>query len=114
MPEYVFEQELIETTCWSRPDPDWHYVDRAGHAHDSRRELLVRVKDDPNESDSWFDADGEEWNASTHLECRLCGEHIEPRVIGDPYQTHIPGPVHFYRDGVEITEAEYRAGVGEL
>lgn len=113
--EYRVEREQIELTGLSpRPDPDWRYTDPAGHEHDSSYALLIRVQDDPDEPPFYVDDDGEEWNAPDHLECRLCGEHIEPGTIGpSPFREFVPGPVRYYRDDVEITEAEFVAAEQE-
>jgi hypothetical protein len=114
-PVYRWEHETIDVSSISpRRDPNWRYTDRAGHEHDVRGELLVRVQDDPGDPPFIFDSDGEEYNAPDHLECRLCGEHITPDIVGpSPFQECIMGPVHYYRDDVEISEDEFHAATGE-
>ena len=118
-PTYRTEVEQIELTSYGpQPDPDWRCTDHAGHEHDASRETLVMVQDDPDEPPFYTDEDGEEYNAPTHLECRLCGEHIEPGVVGpSPFRSFIPGATHYYRDEgdgeAEITEAEFMAAVND-
>lgn len=110
---YRVECEQIEVTSLNpRPDPGWHYTDLAGHEHDHRRELLVETYDDPDDDPVYIDEDGEEWNAPTHLECRECGEWIEPGTLPpSPFAEYVPGVVRYYRDDVEISETEFKAAI---
>lgn len=109
--------DSIETTSlggWE-PDPNWSYIDAAGHVHTWKSKSFRWVKDDPNAPDFWTDADGDEHNADTHAECKKCGEHIEPATRwrpGDTFSTFIPGPVRYLLDGVEVTKEQAEAAIG--
>lgn len=106
---YRMECEPIEVTSLGpRPDPNWTFTDAAGHEHDAKRELLDWLQDDPDDPPFYFDVDGDEHNADSHWECRLCGEWIEPGTTGpSPYREFIAGPKHYYRDDEPISEAEF-------
>lgn len=72
----------------NEPDPDWRYVDLAGHGHfrsniGDHYPTLKWAETDPGGMDS----DGEEWPPTGHHECRHCGEHIVPGArLGRPQQ----------------------------
>jgi hypothetical protein len=108
---YVVEVDAIEVTGFSmKPDPNWTYLDRAGHLHDHSRALLITVQDNPDDPPFYFDEDGEEYNAPDHLECSICHEHIDPGLIPpSPYREFIQGMTRYYRDGEPITPEEYAA-----
>lgn len=70
--------EYIDVTPCTEPDPDWAYVDRAGHEHrwiqkasgsGYALESLLLIIDMPATDNH---------PASSHLECPLCRERIIP------------------------------------
>ena len=93
------EREWIDVTMMGgnwKYDPDWEFVDRAGHTHwrfDARFPTLVWVVDDVHYHDGDECADG-------HLACSLCFEPIEPGRV--PASSFIPGLVSYYLDGEPI------------
>lgn len=107
-----FEVDQIDVTMlggnW-KYDPDWRYVDKAGHHHwvlegigvFGRFPTLLYIIDSV-----YLDRDGEP-QQDGHLCCSLCYEPIEPGRV--PAPSTILGMKHWYLDDVEITEAEANA-----
>jgi hypothetical protein len=61
--------DIIDTTTHGPTfDPAWRFTDAAGHEHTADRPLMVERLDHPAEPAFYFDVDGEEWNADSHLE----------------------------------------------
>lgn len=87
--------EIIDVTNYGpRRDPDWAFTDTAGHTHTWDSGTWHSVQDDPDEPAFYFDADGEEYNADTHIECKTCGEHLHPGMLEPTgWHEHIPGRV---------------------
>lgn len=90
------------------PDPDWHYVDLAGHEHSHTSESFKRIQVEEN----WFDQDGIEHNGRYHFECKGCGEWIVPGtryVPPDFARRQIPGMIHYIltRDDGHMKSTEY-------
>lgn len=98
----------IEVTSNSpRPDPKWSFTDEHGHTHTWESGTWHRVQDDPDEPPFWFDVDGEEHNAPSHTECKLCGEHVHPGTRGpSAFREFIPGPLHCTLNGQPISREE--------
>lgn len=75
---YHGQQEMIDATPLQEPDPNWLYIDAEGHEHrwwHDRTPTLQQIIDIPSSGDPGED----DWTpAVTHLECIICGEHIEP------------------------------------
>lgn len=105
------EQEHIDVTTlgdnW-KYDPDWTYVDQAGHHHlydpEGQRQRGATF---PTLAwwidDIWYASDGDGPYDDGHLCCSLCYEPIQPgTVLGD---TKVLGPKRSYLNDVEISEA---------
>ncbi|MCR4375619.1 MAG: hypothetical protein NUW22_12300 [Acidobacteria bacterium] len=111
--------DVVEVTSIRRPDTSWRKVDQLGHSHcwytdgapaDSYRPdhcyvtpSLVWVKD----GETFYEDDDEPHDVG-HLECRECGEKIEPGYTADTMSQHIPGMRRFRIDGVSVSEEEFR------
>jgi len=94
--------DLIEVTSSHRPDPAWVFIDAHGHEHrwhvDGKPAMsynpsakygtpsLVWVKD----GESYWPDDDEPHEVG-HLECRQCGEHIEPGYTADTIRQYVRG-----------------------
>lgn len=124
MTNFECGQNPIDVTSAHRPDTAWRVTDAHGHEHrwhvdgkpavsyapSARYETptLVWVKDG---EEYWEDDD--EPHAVGHLECRLCGEHIEPRYRADDCTQYIPG-LRWYRiDGRLVSPDEYARRLAE-
>jgi hypothetical protein len=83
------------------PDPDWHYVDAAGHEHTYGAGTFKTV----NVFNGYWEGGDEDW--SSHQECVQCGEWIVPGTLLRHGPMFIHGPSRFYVDGVEVTEDEF-------
>lgn len=87
--------EVTDVTNYGpRRDPAWTFTDAAGHAHTWESGTWHEVQDDPDEPAFAYDVDGEEYNASAHIECKTCGDHLRPGMLPPTgWHEHIPGPV---------------------
>jgi hypothetical protein len=113
---YRIDYEEIEVTSnlpsW---DPNWRFIDVAGHWHDGNWKLLIWAQDDPEDEPFWLDVDGDEHNADGHLECKLCGEWIFPRLLPPSmFREFIRGMARYYIDDVQVTQEEFRAATGSI
>lgn len=116
----IFEmrRDMIDVTSMHRPDTSWRFVDAIGHEHrwhvDGKPAVsynpsarydtptLVWVKDG---EEYWEDDD--EPHAVGHLECRQCGERIEPRYTADSTTQHIAGLAHYRINGESVSREEF-------
>lgn len=87
----------------TKVDPDWTWIDPAGHTHDARLKKavwkIVRV---------WWCEDCRDEHEDHELVCRYCSAKVKPRYVPDYDQpTHIPGlkeaTLDVDRDGVRST-----------
>ncbi len=112
---YTAEVEQIETTTMSPPmtlDQTWTETDKRGHVHDALGEGTTwhwKVRH------TWINSDGDEYDDGRY-ECRKCHREIHPQFVPKPgwgggFRTFMPGRTTYYRDGVEITEAEFLVAV---
>jgi hypothetical protein len=101
------ETERIEVTSnLPRPDQKWRYTDEQGHEHSWQDgyPTLRTVVDDVY----WCEGCQDE-HEETHLECSLCGETIEPGMVGpSPFREFIPGRTSYYLDDEPISEERFR------
>lgn len=111
MPEGVLsmEAEMVEApSMGGGPDHNWTYTDKLGHDHyydgyPVPYPTLVDVSDG-----TYYCADCHDEHDRSHLECRICGEEIEPAVRGgNTFMQWVPGRRRFTLDGAEITEARF-------
>lgn len=116
--------EMVDVTSMHRPDTSWLITDTHGHPHrwyvdgqpadgyrpDAKYETptLVWIKDG---EEYWEDSD--EPHEVGHLECRECGEHIEPHYTADSCTAYVPG-LRWYRiDGQHVSKEEFERRVAE-
>lgn len=104
------EVERIEvTTGLPQPDPNWSYIDHAGHEHAygqpgpfrDRYPTLVERAGEPY----WCD-DCDDEHVDTWLECPLCGEKIAPGTYVDTSPRYIAGPTSYLIDGQPVSKEE--------
>jgi hypothetical protein len=116
----VFEStcDMLDVTSNHRPSIGWCLVDVHGHEHrwyvgdqpatvyrpglKYETPSLVWVKD----GEAYWE-DDDEPHAVGHLECRLCGEHIQPGYMADTYRQYMPGLRRFRINGVEVLREEF-------
>lgn len=117
----VFEMtcDLIDATSLSRPDTAWCFIDAAGHEHRWHVGDLPATSYNPSgtyhvpslvwvkDGEEWFEYDDEPHDVG-HYECRLCGEHIEPRYRADDTRQQIAGLRHYSINGESVSEEEFR------
>lgn len=91
--EISYEQDMVDVTMLHEPDPDWVFVDAAGHEHRWRGDwrkadlpTLVFVRDDDH-----GDECGCERCPSYHFECRQCGQRVDPETMPSPERRYMPG-----------------------
>jgi hypothetical protein len=116
----VVEREIIPVHYLGDIDADWTYTDDAGHRHHCEYEAadryptLIRVRDG-----TYWSEDYQDELEVTHLECRQCGEAIQPGMTG-PGTRYVSGPVTATLDGEPVSldrakqlAAEWRALSGK-
>lgn len=105
--ELRVETEMIDVTSGlPRPDETWSYIDRQGHGHryDNGYPTLVEVVDR-----TYWCADCNDEHQDTHLECRICGESIEPGMRGpSPFREFAPGRTAYYLNDEPISPERYQ------
>lgn len=94
------QQIRVETNV-PEADPEWRFVDAAGHGHfratNGGYPTLRYVEDTPE----GFGPDGEEYGPEGHMECTTCGEHIQPGMKPpDPFPRYIAGPTEYNVEAV--------------
>ena len=106
----TIERNAIEVppSFLPEPDPDWTFIDAAGHAHysDDGYPTLERVV-----VDTWWCADCHEHHDDEAMACRVCGERIRPGTLApSPFSRRMPGTEtwavevdRFYEQGTEHT-----------
>jgi hypothetical protein len=101
--ELVVEREIIPVHYLSDIDADWRFTDAAGHLHHcdyaaaDHYPTLRRVTDE-----TWWCEDCRDKHETAHLECRRCGETVQPGVTG-PGVTYVPGPATATLDGQPVS-----------
>jgi hypothetical protein len=115
----LFESgNFLDVTSLHRPDTSWRQLDAHGHEHrwyvegkpavsyrpSDKHETptLVWVKD----GEAYWPDDDEPHDVG-HLECRQCGEHIEPRYCADTTTQHIAGPRWYRINGESVSFDEF-------
>lgn len=106
-------REAIPVHYMSDIDGNWRFTDAAGHVHHceyaapDHYPTLITVLDA-----SWWCEDCHDEHDDTHLECRQCGQEIQPGMTG-PGIRYIAGLTTYTLDGEEITEERAMALVAE-
>lgn len=109
------ERERIMVSSCSghyEPDPNWRYVDHAGHVHTYDNADKMRM-DVLEKAEDWeHDEGSQEFYPNGDIVCRHCGELIEPGTVYHPpsmYPQSIPGLAHFVVGPCrhEITPEQY-------
>lgn len=116
----VFEcyRDMIEVTSHHRPDTTWRFVDARDHEHrwyegdrparyydpslSYDTPTLIWVKDG---EEYWQDDD--EPHEVGHLECRQCGEHVNPGYKADDTRQYVAGIFHGRINGVFVSKEEF-------
>lgn len=100
-PNLEIRVSQIDCTSWGPDaDPDWKYVDAAGHGHFRTKAGYPTLKEitepftDPD--------DGETWDRHIRWECPHCGEHIVPGTLLAQVSRSFPGQRHYLIDGKEV------------
>ena len=108
LPPYLeVEHEVVEIRFATTPmevDPDWRYVDEAGHLHayvDGKTPTLEWVVDR-----TWWCEDCGENHEDGHLACKVCREEIEPGRKPGPSVQHRPGRVSYSLCGQPIARED--------
>jgi hypothetical protein len=115
---FEMKRELLEATCLHRPDTSWNIVDRNRHKHSWHADgkpatsynpgtkydtpSLVWVKD----GEEWWEDDDEPHDVG-HLECRICGQYIEPGYTSDSTRQYVPGPYEYTINGQPVSKEEF-------
>lgn len=106
-PTLRIERESIDVSSWGQErDPNWRYVDAAGHGHfyDKGYPTLSEVTETMVDPD-----DGDEWQAHVRWECPHCGEVIKPASRPSMGDSTVPGMKRYYVDEVEVDRETFLA-----
>lgn len=99
------EQEWIDVTAMSEPDPAWTYTDRGGHVHRAVKAGSDRVDYptlDLQSSDPHWCWECQDTHVDHWWECPLCEEKIVPGSrMGQPRK--IPGMTTFMIDDEPVS-----------
>ena len=101
--ELSMDQPTMQIDAGRVTDEKWRYVDKQSHLHayvkgDDPYPTLIEVEDE-----TYWCAMCSEEHTDSHLECKVCAEHIEP---GTTYK----GPTIIPAGPVEITATVTRGG----
>lgn len=85
--KWVFEYENINTFSDSKkvPDPDWHFVDKAGHFHTYNQDLETPTLEVKISDSYWCDG-CQDQHEDTIKQCLICKQKIVPKLITEPYE----------------------------
>lgn len=115
---YSITRDMIDVTCLSRPDTSWKYIDRSGHVHRWYEKGRPATKYYPTAiyttptlvciyDGAGYYEEGEGYNID-HMECRLCGEPIEPVYTADTINQYMKGLSRYSIDGVLVSREEFK------
>ena len=119
--------DMMEVTSIHRPDTSWRVIDAQGHEHRWYIGGLLGVPALSYSPSTRYDTptliwvkDGEEyWEDDDvphdvgHLECRQCGEHVNPGYRADDTHQYIPG-LRWYRiNGTHVSQEEFERRLAE-
>ena len=105
--ELRIENDPIDITSISEPDPDWSYTDRQGHSHKwagNTLPTLIKVVDAPAEGD---------FPEQTHYECNICRETVEAGSRSPMWKQYASGTTRYYIDDQQVNEDDYRRALEE-
>lgn len=98
--------DMIPVHYLSDIDANWHFTDTAGHEHRceySAADHWPTLKEVAEEG--YWCADCDEEHEDVHLECKLCGEHIQPGMTG-PGTKFIQGLTSYFIDDEPVTREQ--------
>lgn len=122
---FEVNQERTDVSSIHRPDMSWSFTDAAGHEHvwflGDKSAYNVMYRPDAQYHtptlvsifDGWDYWDDGERTARTHLECKQCGEHIEPGYRSDDTRQYIGGIRSCYVDGESVSREEFERRLDE-
>lgn len=111
--------DVLDVTRLSRVDPSWVKVDATGHEHRWYLNGQPATGYDPaaiyetptlveiHDGYGYFE-DGERYSLN-HLECRICGETVQPGFRSDDSKQYIAGLRWWRIDGVNVSREEFEA-----
>lgn len=115
------EQDLVDVTSLSRPDPGWGFIDAAGHAHqwyigdapapigyNPERRYCLPTTELVQVGTVVYEGDDEETPVYEHR-CVLCGAPVEPGTASDETRQYIRGPRRAYINDRPATQQEIDA-----
>ncbi|KKL75359.1 hypothetical protein LCGC14_2055670 [marine sediment metagenome] len=106
--ELRIENDPIDITSSSEPDPDWSYTDKQGHSHrwigNVFPPTLVKVVDSPSD---------DEYPERAHHECVICQETVEPGYRSPSWKQYAAGATRYYIDDRQVNEDDYKRALEE-
>lgn len=111
-PSLRIEQDFIDISQPFEPDPEWNYVDTAGHFHSwdmcgekPKLPTLRYVEDIPGTG---------EYPPYGHYECIRCGAEVAPVHRPVSIQQYREGMKRCYINGREATIGEFRRMIDSI
>jgi len=111
----TIKRDVIQVPAVTEPDPGWRYVDKAGHEH----RWAVRYGDgeiptcNVHVEQIGYYPDGEPRYQVRYF-CKECGEEIFPRVVPCVFPHYVPGPVHYFINGREVSKEEAETAIEKI
>ena len=106
--ELRIENDPIDITASSEPDPDWLYTDKQGHSHrwlGNALLTLIKVVDTPGD---------DEYPEQVHYECRTCHETVKARLRSPMWKQYKPGRTWYLIDDRQVSKEEYDQALIDL
>jgi hypothetical protein len=94
----------IDSLAHSEADPNWTYIDQAGHGHfyGPGYPTLNEITETAYDPD-----DGSKYQVHLHWECRHCREVIVPARRFTSGRSTIPGLTRYLVDGLEVPREDF-------
>lgn len=108
--EVHVEVEQIDVTTMTEPDPNWTFIDAAGHFHAYTKEFAlptlkrVEVYVDADQVEGLDEDYDEDDYAIVELHCRICDENIVPGTRPTMGSKSVPGRMSWSVDVTGRTE----------
>jgi hypothetical protein len=108
------EREVVEVSSLDprEPDPDWSFVDAAGHEHRWAGSATPTLEERVVER--WWCHSCCDEHVDSILVCAQCGQRVAPGTRRGPAVQYLPGSVTYYLNDEPIPEERWRELVQNL
>src|SRR5688572_13871401 len=102
-------RDQLDVTSLHRPDLSWRFTDHSGHEHmwwdrDGPAEKYTPTQGYLVPTITWLQTSPatDDYPEVGYYICTECGDKVHPGYCSDSISQFIPGPTHFYVDGLEV------------